>query len=152
MSNRSKAQILVVDDDPSIRESLGMLLMCAGYDVATADNGVSAILHLDRAVPDLLVTDLNMPHMSGVELISHVRSRHPSVPIVAMSGEYQGDAVPASIIADRFYPKGQHLGHLLTAIAILIAKDPAREGAQEDRTRPGTGFLEARRKVCLEPS
>ena len=89
MSNRSKAQILVVDDDPNVRESLGMLLMSAGYDVATADNGVSAVSHLSKAIPDLIVTDLDMPHMSGVELISHVRNSHPSISIVAMSGDYR---------------------------------------------------------------
>ena len=136
MLSGPKAHILVVDDDPSIREALGLLLMSAGYDVATADNGVSAISHLNRTVPDLLVTDLNMPLMSGVELISHVRSRHPSVPIVAMSGEYQGDAVAASIIADRFYPKGQNLDYLLATIAILIATNPVHESAQESRSRP----------------
>src|SRR5271167_5078478 len=131
MSNRSKAQILVVDDDPGIRESLGMLLMFAGYDVATAENGASALLHLNQVLPDLIVTDLNMPHMSGVELISHVRSFHPSVSIVAMSGDYQGDAVPAGIIADRFYPKGQHPQNLLTAITSLIATNPACRFADE---------------------
>ena len=110
MSNRSKAQILVVDEDPRIRESLGMLLMFAGYDVATAENGASALLHLNRVLPDLIGTDLNMPHMSGVELISHVRSSHPLVSIVAMGSDYHGDAVPASVLADRFYPKGQNLG------------------------------------------
>ena len=51
MSNRSKAQILVVDDDPGIRESLGMLLMSAGYDVATAENGVSAVVALEPSAP-----------------------------------------------------------------------------------------------------
>ena len=136
MSDRSQVQILVVDDDPLIRKGLGMFLAFAGYDVATAENGVSAISHLNRTVPDLLVTDLNMPLMSGVELISHVRSQHPSVPIVAMSGEYRGDAVPASIIADRFYPKGQDLDHLLATIASLIATIPVRKSAQEYRARP----------------
>ena len=136
MRNGSRAQILLVDDDPSIREALGVLLMSAGYDVATADNGVSAIFHLNRTVPDLLVTDLNMPLMSGVELISHVRSQHPSVPIVAMSGNYQGDAVPASVIADRFYLKGQPSRNLLTTIASLIAINPGRGSAQDSRTRP----------------
>ena len=135
MSNRSKAQILVVDDDPLIRKSLEIFLTFAGYDVATADNGISAISHLNRMVPDLLVTDLNMPLMSGVELISHVRSQHPSVAIVAMSGAYHGGAVPASIIADRFYPKGQDLDHLLTTIASLIATRPVRESAQGSRAR-----------------
>jgi two-component system, OmpR family, response regulator len=136
MSNRSKAQILVVDDDPCVRESLGILLMFAGYDVATAENGASALLHLNRVLPDLIVTDLNMPNMSGVELISHVRSSHPSVSIVAMSGDYQGDAVPASLLADRFYPKGQNLEHLLATIASLIATSSARRSAHEDRMRP----------------
>jgi CheY-like chemotaxis protein len=134
MSNRSKAQILVVDDDPIIRESLGILLLSAGYDVATADNGASAVSHLTTAVPDLIVTDLNMPHMSGVELIAHVRNCYPSISIAAMSGEYQGDAVPASIIADRFYPKGQHPHNLLATIASLIAMNSARRSAGEVRT------------------
>jgi CheY-like chemotaxis protein len=132
----SKTQILVVDDDGSIRETLGMLLSSAGYDVATADNGINAVSHLSNSAPDLIVTDLNMPHMSGVELISHVRSRHPSVSIVAMSGSYQGDAVAAGVIADRFYLKGQPSHNLLATIASLIATSPDRESVQDNRTRP----------------
>src|SRR5208337_3588478 len=136
MPNGSKPQILVVDDEPSVRESLGMLLMSAGYDVAMADNGVSAVSQLDRAVPDLIVTDLNMPHMSGIELISHVRSRYPGISIVAMSGDYLGDAVPAGLIADRLYAKGQHPYHLLTTIASLIATNPTCGSAQESGAQP----------------
>ncbi len=113
-----------------------MLLMSVGYDVAMAENGAGAVARLKSTVPDLIVTDLNMPQMSGMELISHVRSQHPSMSVVAMSGDYQGDAVPASIIADRFYPKGQHPHHLLTAIASLIAANSARGSARENRTRP----------------
>jgi CheY-like chemotaxis protein len=133
MSNRSKAQILVVDDDPRARESLGTLLMCAGYDVAMAENGASALLHLSRVLPDLIITDLNMPQMSGMELMSLVRARYPSMSIVAMSGDYQGEGVAAGIIADSFYPKGQDPNNLLTTIANLIAANPARWNAQESR-------------------
>lgn len=135
MPNGSKAQILVVDDEPSVRESLGMLLRSVGYDVAIAENGVSAVSHLDQRVPDLIVTDLNMPEMSGVELISHVRSQYPSILIVAMSGDYQGDSVPGGIIADRYYPKGQHPHNLLTVIASLI-ESQAGGSNYENRTRP----------------
>src|ERR1039457_801460 len=103
MSEGPRPRILVVDDEASIRESLGMLLTSVGYDVALAENGVSAVSHLGRTVPDLMVTDLNMPHMSGMELISHVRSQYPSILIVAMSGDYQGESVPAGVIADRYY-------------------------------------------------
>jgi CheY-like chemotaxis protein len=126
MPDNTKLQILVVDDDASVRESLEMLLMSVGYDAAVANNGASALSYLKGSVPDLIVSDLDMPGMSGMELISHVRTQYPSVSIVAMSGGYHGEAVPASIIADRFYPKGQHPHHLLTAIASLIATRPAR--------------------------
>lgn len=136
MPDGFKPRILVVDDEPSIRESLGMLLMSVGYDVAIAENGVSAVSPLNAIVPDLIVTDLNMPQMSGIELIAHVRSQHPSIAIVAMSGDYQGTTVPASIIADRFYPKGLHPHHLLTAIADLITMNPERGNAREMRTQP----------------
>jgi CheY-like chemotaxis protein len=135
MPDRLKPQILVVDDEPSIRESLAELLTAVGYQVAMAENGISAVSHLDRTVPDLIVTDLNMPEMSGLEFISYVRSRYPPIPIVAMSGEYQGNAVPASIIADSFYPKGQHPYNLLQMIASLIAKSPAGQSARNDGTR-----------------
>ncbi len=135
MPNGSKAQILVVDDEASIRESLGMLLTSVGYDVAIAENGVSAVSHLGRRVPDLIVTDLNMPEMSGMELISHVRRQYPSMLIVAMSGGYQGDAVPAGIIADRYYPKGQHPHNLLTVIASLIESRASRDVC-ETRSQP----------------
>jgi CheY-like chemotaxis protein len=136
MPNGVKPQVLIVDDEPSVRESLGLLLTSVGYDVAMAENGVGALLQLNQTVPDLIVTDLNMPQMSGMELISHVRSWYPSVSIVAMSGDYEGDAVPAGIIADRFYSKGQHPHNLLTTIAGLIATIPACGIAGESRTRP----------------
>src|SRR5208283_2394242 len=76
MPQGSKPQILIVDDEPDIRENLGILLMSAGYDVVAAEDGVSAVSHLTRTVPNLILTDLNMPQMSGVELISHVRTRY----------------------------------------------------------------------------
>ncbi len=136
MPSCSKPQILVVDDEASIRERLGMLLMSVGYDVVIAENGVSAVSQLNSTVPDVIVTDLDMPQMSGIELISHVRSQYPSISIVAMSGNYQGEAVPAGIIADRFYPKGQHPHNLVTTIASLIATNAARGSAGESDTRP----------------
>ena len=135
MSYSSKPQLLVVDDDPSIRESLGALLTSAGYDVVVAEDGVSAVSHLYRTAADLVLTDLNMPGMSGMDLISHVRSRYPATLIVAMSGDYQGDSVPAGIIADRYYPKGQHPHNLLAVIASLI-EIQAAEGVYEISTRP----------------
>ena len=136
MPKSTKPQILVVDDDPCIRESLGMLLISVGYEVGMANNGATAVSYLKGSVPDLIVSDLHMPEMSGMELISHVRTQYPSISIVAMSGDYQGEAVPASIIADRFYSKGQHPHHLLSAIASLIAGKPGRSRTDERAHQP----------------
>jgi CheY-like chemotaxis protein len=58
MPNRSKHQILLVDDDASVRNTLAMLLTSAGYDVATAKDGFEALLHLKRALPDVIISDL----------------------------------------------------------------------------------------------
>ena len=133
MPNGPKRQILVVDDEPSVRESLGLLLLAAGYDVAEAENGVAAVSQLSRTVPDLIVTDLNMPQMSGLELISHVRSLSPPIPIVAMSADHQGSTVPPGIMADGFYAKGASPHNLLKAIGSLIAASSPRGSALEKR-------------------
>ena len=120
MSSDSKHAILVVDDEPSIRECLALLLFSAGYDVSTARDGFSALLHLRRTLPELIVSDLNMPQMSGYELLSIVRRRFPQIMTVAMSGEYHGDALPPGVIADSFFAKGQSPRGLLVTLANLI--------------------------------
>lgn len=120
MTCASKRPILVVDDEPSIRESLAMLLGYSGYDVSTAKDGFAALLHLRQTLPDLIVSDLNMPQMSGYELLSVVRRRFPQIMTVAMSGAYQGNAVPSGVIADSFFAKGQSPTNLLATVAALI--------------------------------
>ena len=126
MATSSKREVLVVDDDPSIRESLALLLVTAGYDVASAQDGFAALLQLRRTLPHLIVSDLNMPHMSGYELLSVVRRRFPQIMTVAMSGDYQGDEVPSGVIADCFFPKGQSPKGLLATIAALIRTSETR--------------------------
>jgi CheY-like chemotaxis protein len=122
MSNTSKGRILVVDDELDIRESMAMLLNAEGYDVSTAEHGFDALLQLRRAPPDVIISDLNMPQMSGFEFLSVVRRRFPEILVVAMSGAYQsGDHVPGGVIADAFYAKGKHhFEELLVTIAELI--------------------------------
>jgi CheY-like chemotaxis protein len=103
-----KSRILVVDDDASIRNVCSALLSCSGYAVDTAEDGFSALLSIKYAVPDLLLSDLNMPHMSGFELLSVVRRRFPQIVVIAMSGAYErAEEVPAGVIADAFYAKGR---------------------------------------------
>jgi len=137
MSHLSHLEILVVDDDDAIRNSLAMVLQSSGYDVSIAMHGFDALLQLKRRIPAIVISDLNMPQMSGFEFLSIVRRRFPQISVIAMSGAYlSGDAVPGGVIADAFYSKGQSSPEtLLHIVADLVrtsaarAVDHARESA-----------------------
>ena len=131
MSESHEGKILVVDDEPNIREVLSALLTSAGYDVTTAKDGFDALLQLKRSLPDVVISDLNMPQMSGFELLSVVRRRFPQIMVIAMSGAYDGSkAVPAGVIADSFYAKSQDSPQVLIAtLANLIRSSSAFEAA-----------------------
>src|SRR6185369_4277780 len=123
-----KSRVLVVDDDASIRNVCSALLACCGYAVDTAEDGFSALLSIKYAVPDLLLSDLNMPHMSGFELLSVVRRRFPQIVVIAMSGAYEcREEVPAGVIADAFYPKGRRSATpLLKMVQTLLGTEATR--------------------------
>lgn len=137
MSSTIKNRILVVDDEESIRESMEMLLTAEDYEVRTATNGFDALLQLRIELSDLIVSDLNMPQMSGFELLSVIRRLYPGIPVIAVSGAYtSSNGVPGGVIADAFYAKGQHHPQdLLRTIAELIrssvdlSRDPRRQSA-----------------------
>jgi len=138
MNDTSKRLVLVVDDEPYVRESTALLLTTSGYDVITADNGFDALLQMKRATPDVIISDLNMPNMSGFEFLSVVCRRFPETSVVAVSGAYaSGDCVPGGVIADAFHAKGHdHPEHLLSIVAELIQTTAAREVAHQRKSAP----------------
>ena len=112
----TKASLLIVDDEYSVRSSMSLALTEIGYRVQCAEDGFSALVELRKEVPEILLTDLNMPGMSGFELLSVVRRRFPLVKRIAMSGAFSGDEVPSGVAADGFYQKGSSLISLLRII------------------------------------
>lgn len=117
--------MLVVEDDVMVRQTVSMLLSDNGYRVSAACNGFDALLRLQEEVPDVMVTDLNMPEMSGFELLSVVRRRFPSIVAIATSAAYSSASVPPGVIADAFYAKGKvSSGTLLEIITAAIKKGP----------------------------
>ena len=91
-----REKLLVVDDDPSIRKSLDMLLTLNGYDVAISANGKEALKEIERKEPDLVLADVNMPHINGVELLKKIREIERGLDVILMTGYGSiGDAVNA---------------------------------------------------------
>jgi len=76
---------LIVDDDQDARELIGQVLAEAGYLVEVAGDGFEAIAKLPRALPDLVLTDMRMPGMDGVDLAQRIRSQS-DVPVVLTTG------------------------------------------------------------------
>jgi CheY-like chemotaxis protein len=94
-----QAHILVVDDEPMAADLLKRFLSHCGYRVSTAADGVDALAVCDRDEPHLVLTDLRMPRMDGLELIRKLRVDRESVRIIAMTGNTlmggDGDALSA---------------------------------------------------------
>ena len=116
--------ILLVEDDPDSQEMLSLILTDEGFSVITAEDGQQALNLIACASPDLVITDIEMPNLDGIELIKRLRT-HPQchhVPIVVMSAVDSGvvkDAIKAG--ANRATPKPMHLAVLLNVIKQLLS-------------------------------
>lgn len=79
-------RILVVDDDREFRRGLAKALCQHGYDVTEAGDGREAMVILRENPQDLVITDINMPEMDGIEILNELRVTKTSVPVIAISG------------------------------------------------------------------
>lgn len=124
-------RILIVDDEPALRDVGKLLLEAQGYECLCAEDGFEGLAALKQALPDLIISDLQMPNMNGFEFLSVVRRRFPIIPVIVISGEFSGVSVPESVLADAFFPKGQYkIPELFERICDLVHELP---------TRPKTG-------------
>ncbi|HSK42624.1 MAG TPA: response regulator [Candidatus Binatia bacterium] len=136
MLDPSKHQVLIVEDDTAVRNSLALLLKASGYEVATATNGAEALVLLKNEIPAVVLTDLIMPQMSGFEFLSVVRRQFPRLSLVAMSGQYQtGDEVPGGMVADAYYPKGYGNPGVLLRILSEMLRAPAANDGKKSKPR-----------------
>jgi len=85
MNVAAEAQVLVVDDDPIVRDVLGRYLTRAGYEVRAVGDGRAAIDEYDRHPPDLVVLDLMLPVLDGFEVFRRVRSRGRRTPVIMLT-------------------------------------------------------------------
>jgi CheY-like chemotaxis protein len=128
----SDSKILIVEDNATLRSSFDLVFTSMGFQVRTAEDGVAALQAIREQVPDILLSDLEMPRMSGWELLSEVSRRFPQIRRVAMSGKFSGSAVPTGVDAHAFYEKGGGLWALFRA----FEASSFRKEASDDRGNP----------------
>jgi CheY-like chemotaxis protein len=108
--------VLVVDDEVDVRDAIKRVLERAGYSVRSTDNGSAALEELRRLHADVVITDIIMPKMNGVEAIESIRKEFPAVRVIAISGggnfgitAYQPNAITTSAYLAAAERAGAHL-------------------------------------------
>jgi two-component system, OmpR family, KDP operon response regulator KdpE len=127
-----RPRILVVDDEPQIARVLRTSLGMHGYEVQVANDGQAGLEAFDAGKPDLVITDLAMPRMNGIELCENIRDRS-QVPIIVLSvrGEdkHKIDALDKG--ADDYVTKPFSINELLARIRANLRRVHAKEDEQE---------------------
>jgi CheY-like chemotaxis protein len=120
-------RILIVEDDARLCQTGKLLLESQGYQVHVAGDGFEALIALKKSLPDIIISDLSMPNMNGFELLSIVRRRFPTIPVIVISGQFTELTLPESVLTDAFFAKGQYKPEALFAkISALLQELPSR--------------------------
>ena len=136
MVGQLSGRVLLVDDEPLVRRSISGYLVEAGYVVRVAVDGLDAIGKLREGLPALIISDLNMPLMSGVEFLNVVRRRFPQIPVILISGAAI-DEMPEGVAADAYCHKsGFGCEQLLQTMSDLTRKPPLRTSPPQVEIKP----------------
>ena len=111
--------ILIVDDDESIRELLSLHLGAAGYEVHVAADAIAAGYLVLRSPPDLIITDISMPHMDGFEFVAALKADKsiPPIPVVFLTSLEEGDHRGKELGAVGYITKPVRADKLLEMVA-----------------------------------
>ena len=117
------ATILIVDDDEGIRELLRLHLSAAGYEVNVAEDAIAAGYLVLRSPPDLIISDVNMPHMDGFEFIAALKADGtlPKIPVIFLTSQDDGDDRGKALGAVGYITKPVRADRLLALVAAHVA-------------------------------
>lgn len=118
------AKILVVEDSPTQAVHIQIMLEKAGYEVAAAKNGVLAMEAIESDPPDVVLTDLHMPEMNGLEVVKAVREKHPRIPVVMMTADGSEDIAAEALKAGaaNYIPKRILQDDLAPTMAAIVQR------------------------------
>jgi pilus assembly protein CpaE len=125
-------RILFVDDEEQIRKLLSTWLTRHGYEVTVANDGWEALKAIRGKAPDLVITDVNMPNMNGLELTRRMRADHRTarIPVIMLSARKQADDVLTGYAegADEYIPKPVEMAVLAAKVEVLIRRFATTRG------------------------
>lgn len=119
---QNKRNILVIDDEPDVRDLLKDFLEDHGYTVKLVEDGAAAVKYMDKNVPDLVITDLLLPGEHGIDLIKIIKDKF-FIPVIVMSGIYKAKEVSHVIHEDfvkAFFEKPLHLDKVVEKIEEIL--------------------------------
>jgi two-component system, OmpR family, KDP operon response regulator KdpE len=139
-----KKRILVVDDEPQITRVLRTALTGSGYEVRTADDGHSGLRVAREWQPDLVITDVSMPNMNGVELTRQLRAES-SLPVIVLSvkGEEKTKVEALDAGADDYVTKPIGMDELLARVRRNLARTKRTEDASQRKIAIGDFKIDA---------
>ncbi|MEK7203882.1 MAG: response regulator [candidate division NC10 bacterium] len=129
MRDEAAGRILIVDDDRGHREALGRVFTQAGYVVRLAPNGEEALDLLAGGPVDLIISDMRMPRMGGLEFLKHVKLRWPTTQVIILTafGDFVSYVEAMENWAFQFVSKPVRRAYILALARIAVCKARAAE-------------------------
>jgi CheY-like chemotaxis protein len=126
-------KLLIVDENVSVRSSLSSIFSALGYQVQSCEDGLSAFAEISMEIPDVLLSDINMMRMPGLEFLMAVRCRFPSIRVIATGGAWPGNRMPFGVAADVTTQKDAGPNLLLAAVdAMTQSRRPTSRLSMDD--------------------
>src|SRR5579863_9486244 len=127
------AKILIVEDEPNMVSGLRDNFQFEGYEVLTAADGVAGLQTALSESPDLVLLDVMMPRMSGLEVCKQLKSKRPSLPVIMLTarGQEVDKVVGLELGADDYVTKPFSIRELLARVKAVLRRSKANAGEQE---------------------
>jgi len=118
---QDQKRILVIEDDQEVRNMLKDYLVYFGYEVVTAGDGLQGLKEIKGRDYDLVITDITMPYVSGIGIISVLKQSHPNIPVIAITGYgYHAEELAHEKKADRILSKPFEIQEMKETIENLL--------------------------------
>lgn len=151
-----REKIILVDDDRNILTSVSMALESEGYDVQTYNDGEAGLAGIEAENPDLVVLDIKMPRMDGMQVLKHLRERTALLPVIFLTSKdgEQDEVIGFSLGADDYITKPFSQRLLIERIRALLRRKslqalPSEGASAQQKSVLGSLSLDDERYLCV---